>query len=472
MSWNVQGCGHWRFVLAARQVLRDSKPDLVVFVEPRISVRKADFVIASLGFPNSYRVEAIDFSGRIWLAWYDSISVEILPQLRRLAANIRSPWVLFGDFNATLSIDDRNGCIQAPSKAFQHLLLDFGLRDMGYQGPDFTWSRRIAQARLDRFICNRYWDKTYHISIISYLLHIRSDHRPILLQVENSRAHHSSSQFRYFLGWLSHKDFHRMVADNWHPKATMTETLTNFTKATDVWNKLVFGYIGGKKRMIMAQVRGIQKSLCSRPSHFLSSLESELLLELENLLAKKSFCGDKSRVPTRLLRMTAIHATFIDGPFSANRRTELHPLDYPMPIGVMMIKHFNKRQPVPTIGPLSERLQPEALLFPVINFSDFMDGNGNWDRGLDHQQFVLLGSTIRERTYKIDNYIDVKVNDAVHKGMPHKFYHCCTDRVWNVTKLAFDIESLYWLRSSELTIVGGKRRRHAIWMRLYLVLGV
>ncbi|KAK8660876.1 hypothetical protein V6N13_051784 [Hibiscus sabdariffa] len=67
-----------RFLPAARQVLRDSKPDLVVFVEPRISGRKADSVIALLGFPNSHRVEAIGFSGGIWLAWYDSISVEIL----------------------------------------------------------------------------------------------------------------------------------------------------------------------------------------------------------------------------------------------------------------------------------------------------------------------------------------------------------------------------------------------------------
>ncbi|KAK8694484.1 hypothetical protein V6N13_072035 [Hibiscus sabdariffa] len=322
MSWNVQGCGHWRFLPAARQVLRDSKPDLVVFVEPRISGRKADSVIASLGFPNSHRVEAIGFSGGIWLAWYDSISVEILvnhfqfihcrvtvkltnllvyataiyaspspigrkllwPQLWRLAANIRSPWVLFGDFNATLSIDDRMGCIQAPSKAFQHLLLDFGLRDMGYQGPDFTWNRGLAKARLDRFICNSYWDEAYPISVVSHLLRIRSDHRPILLQVGNFRAHHSPSRFRYFSGWLSHEDFNRMVSDNWQDKATMTETLTNFTAAADVWNKLVFGYIGSRKRMLMARLRGIQKSLCSRPSRFLSSLESDLLLELENLL--------------------------------------------------------------------------------------------------------------------------------------------------------------------------------------------
>ncbi|KAJ4750000.1 60S ribosomal protein L21 [Rhynchospora pubera] len=44
------------------------------------------------------------------------------------------------------------------------------------------------------------------------------------------------------------------------------------------------------------------------------------------------------------------------------------------------------------------------------------------------------------RTYKIGDYVDVKVNGAVHKGMPHKFYHGRTGSVWNVTKRAIGVE--------------------------------
>ncbi|URE01450.1 60S ribosomal protein [Musa troglodytarum] len=44
------------------------------------------------------------------------------------------------------------------------------------------------------------------------------------------------------------------------------------------------------------------------------------------------------------------------------------------------------------------------------------------------------------RTYKIGDYVDVKVNGAVHKGMPHKFYHGRTGKVWNVTKRAIGVE--------------------------------
>jgi ribosomal protein L21E len=51
------------------------------------------------------------------------------------------------------------------------------------------------------------------------------------------------------------------------------------------------------------------------------------------------------------------------------------------------------------------------------------------------------------RTYKIGDYVDVKVNGAVHKGMPHKFYHGRTGRVWNVTKRAIGVEINKQVRS-------------------------
>ncbi|KAH7672131.1 Ribosomal protein L21e protein [Dioscorea alata] len=44
------------------------------------------------------------------------------------------------------------------------------------------------------------------------------------------------------------------------------------------------------------------------------------------------------------------------------------------------------------------------------------------------------------RTFKIGDYVDIKVNGAVHKGMPHKFYHGHTSKVWNVTKSAIGVE--------------------------------
>jgi len=44
------------------------------------------------------------------------------------------------------------------------------------------------------------------------------------------------------------------------------------------------------------------------------------------------------------------------------------------------------------------------------------------------------------RLPQVGDYVDVKVNAAVHKGMPFKFYHGRTGVVWNVTKRALGVE--------------------------------
>ena len=44
------------------------------------------------------------------------------------------------------------------------------------------------------------------------------------------------------------------------------------------------------------------------------------------------------------------------------------------------------------------------------------------------------------RTFKVGQYVDIKVNSAVHKGMPFKVYHGRTGVVWNVTKRAVGVE--------------------------------
>lgn len=41
---------------------------------------------------------------------------------------------------------------------------------------------------------------------------------------------------------------------------------------------------------------------------------------------------------------------------------------------------------------------------------------------------------------QVGDYVDVKVNAAVHNGMPFKFYHGKTGVVWNVTKRALGVE--------------------------------
>ncbi|KAK5832639.1 hypothetical protein PVK06_016441 [Gossypium arboreum] len=102
------------------------KPDIVSLPEPIVSGAKADKIIAKLGFQYSHRVEAIGFSGGVWLGWKDFI-----------------PWMAIGDFNAILAPSEKSGSL-IEGRRYPHFrdFVDSGeLHDLGFKGPPFTWHR-------------------------------------------------------------------------------------------------------------------------------------------------------------------------------------------------------------------------------------------------------------------------------------------------------------------------------------------
>jgi large subunit ribosomal protein L21e len=63
-------------------------------------------------------------------------------------------------------------------------------------------------------------------------------------------------------------------------------------------------------------------------------------------------------------------------------------------------------------------------------------------RHLFQKKFGTKGrphSTVFLRTFKRGDYVDIKVDPSVHKGMPFKYYHGRTGVVFNVNKRAIGI---------------------------------
>ncbi|KAG8503146.1 hypothetical protein CXB51_000967 [Gossypium anomalum] len=141
----INGCASSKLVRVFRDYNWEHRLDLISLLETRVSGEKANLVIAKLGFHNSHRVEAVDFSGGIWIGWKDSVSVEVLqshPQFVLAKVNDSSfrhpllvsfvygspnsqkrkhfwealqssiplngsPWVAIGDFNAILTSSEK-----------------------------------------------------------------------------------------------------------------------------------------------------------------------------------------------------------------------------------------------------------------------------------------------------------------------------------------------------------------------------
>ena len=253
LFWNCQGAASQSFRRIFRMFTQSYKPQLVALCEPRISGVKTNDFIRHSGYDHSHRVEAAGFSGGIWLLWKAGLDVTILinhrqyihlqvsdkrglitwvtaiyashvPSLRNslwndlnyLAKNIQGPWLLAGDFNAILSISESKNSTNnrsQPCKKFQEWFHQHGLCDLHYTGPKFTWKRGSLYKRLDRAICNDRWFNTFNKVRVFHLPRLGSDHRPILLSLnDESIGNQGVKPFRFLASWLIDKRFSGFIS--------------------------------------------------------------------------------------------------------------------------------------------------------------------------------------------------------------------------------------------------------------------
>ena len=78
MFWNVQGAASGNFWRAFKTILKNYNPSMVVVMETRVSGIKADEFIKKSGFEFSHQVEAVGFSGGIWILWWNCVEVEVV----------------------------------------------------------------------------------------------------------------------------------------------------------------------------------------------------------------------------------------------------------------------------------------------------------------------------------------------------------------------------------------------------------
>ena len=306
MFWNVQGAASQSFRRAFKSIRQSYNPDMVVVMEPRISGRKADNFIKASGFDRSHRVEAVGFSGGIWLLWRDQFDVEIVlnhkqfvhlkissknvltswvtavyaslvpvirselwHHLNHLAAITNEPWIIGGDFNSILFPGEKMGGSVTTSgicKQFSDWFHNNGIHDLQFKGPRFTWSRGSLSKRLDRVICNKAWFSKYLNASILHLPKVESDHRPVLVRFDQTaRKSKNPKPFRFMAAWLTDSRFSNFMENNWNTDVSYYQAASKFTELVQQWNKETFGNILHRKKRLLARIGGVQRALEQRP---------------------------------------------------------------------------------------------------------------------------------------------------------------------------------------------------------------
>jgi hypothetical protein len=141
-------------------------------------------------------------------------------------------WLCLGDFNEILSNGEKMSGPPRPNTHmvdFRRAIEDSGLHDLGFNGPQFTWSnvRSINDfncERLDRVLANNHWSQVFNVVNVEVLPRHCSDHNPLLVTLSTSQdiKWQKSKTFRFEAGWLKHKDHKDLIKHAWRINLNQT----------------------------------------------------------------------------------------------------------------------------------------------------------------------------------------------------------------------------------------------------------
>ena len=111
--------------------------------------------------------------------------------LNKVAELHEMPWVIVGDFNETLSAENKfKGRTVGVSRSLllKECLNNCNMIDIGFSSPRFTWTNKregqaLIQERLDRFFINPSWCLLYLEARVMHLTTCHSDHCPVMLDM-------------------------------------------------------------------------------------------------------------------------------------------------------------------------------------------------------------------------------------------------------------------------------------------------
>ena len=152
-------------------------------------------------------------------------------------------------------------------RCFRETINRCRLRDLGYVGLDYTWSRRLGkqgwvQERLDRALLSTDWAGVFPLVKLHHLSNSVSDHSILVLKETNfpRQQRWQSKLFRFESMWLVDERCKNVVMEAWqrgcisHSQWPLEACLEECKTSLRDWNKTTFRHVG-------KQVTNLQKKL-------------------------------------------------------------------------------------------------------------------------------------------------------------------------------------------------------------------
>jgi hypothetical protein len=212
----------------------------------------------------------------------------------RLRSTVTSFVIIFSRvlFTYYLSLLRTSLLMSSPSPIHSLLILN-----MGYHGPDFTWSNRrghgtLVRVRLDRSVANPAWSSLFPNSHVDNGIISNSDHMGVLVDLAPSLVWplHCHKLFRFEHSWLQEEGCEEVVKSAWdcNPVGTALFCLAQKIKNTRVQLLL---WSQAKLRITSKLIESTRKKLMVLEEQTQESYDvAEVKLvrkELHSLLAKE-----------------------------------------------------------------------------------------------------------------------------------------------------------------------------------------
>ncbi|XP_075092061.1 uncharacterized protein LOC142172176 [Nicotiana tabacum] len=133
--------------------------------------------------------------------------------LEAVGVNVSQPWIIMGDFNVVLHMDNRiggNPVSMAEVKEFHECVENCGLLEFPKQRSRYTWNDKhggsIIFSKIDWVFVNSEWLDSMPDFSTTFLPEMINDHSPMKLSMLNS-PNKGRKQFKYCNVWSSHPLF-------------------------------------------------------------------------------------------------------------------------------------------------------------------------------------------------------------------------------------------------------------------------
>lgn len=265
LSWNIRGFNDPQKLIELKKLLKEFKINIVGLLETKVKYR--NFANFSKKFGTAWKwTHNYDYSsrGRIWLGWNSNdlivdilmVTVQLIhckvfirahncevlltivyglhsiearrplwDDLVKVASN--QPWLVCGDFNAVLDVDDRISGADVTDyecRDFKLCLADAGLQEIATKGCRYTWNSKgdgVARisSKLDRGLVNMGWLNAFPNVFCSVLTPGVSDHSPLFFDCWPEQGE-GGRPFKFLNVIAEHEKFDLTVRGVWNEAAS------------------------------------------------------------------------------------------------------------------------------------------------------------------------------------------------------------------------------------------------------------